>query len=360
MVGLAVVIVAGLAAILISQSSGDSGAARDQLYGIASGAPLNEADLKKMAVSKVSSVRLVFSWSTIESDRGSYDWKGSDDAIGSLAAHGIEAVPFVYGSPSFVTPVPTTPPIDTGADREAWVAFLKAAVERYGPGGEYWADGYKQQFGADAPSVPVTAWQIWNEPNLPHYFTSDSPVSDYAELLKLAHDAITEEDPSAEIVLAGMPGYGKPDTAWKFLDELYRQPGFQGSFDAVALHPYARTVDQLRLEIEKLRSAMADHGDESVPLWLTELGWGSGKPNRFGLNKGLKGQAQLLDGAFQLVEDHRGEWHVQRLFWFDWRDPPPGTPQSCSFCSSAGLIQYSGFPKPSWTAYTKFSAEAAE
>jgi hypothetical protein len=313
-----------------------------------------------MTVSEVSGVRFVLAWGPIEAQRGSYDWSAPDQTIGSLAATGIEAIPFVYGTPEWLTPVPTRPPLDTAADRAAWASFLKAAVNRYGPGGEYWTDAYKGDFGDEATPVPITAWQIWNEPNLPHYFTSESPVPAYAELLKLAHDAIREQDPSAQIVLAGMPGYGKPDTAWKFLDELYRQPGFDGSFDAVALHPYARTVDQLQLEIEKLRGAMADNGDQNTPLWLTELGWGSGKPDRFGLNKGLRGQAQLLEQAFRLIEDHRNEWRIERLFWFDWRDPPPGSPQSCSFCSSAGLLAHNGFPKPSWTAYTQFSTGNAE
>ena len=46
---------------------------------------------------------------------------------------------------------------------------------------------------------------------------------------------------------------------------------------------------------------MARHGDGRIPLWLTELGWGSGKPNRFGLNKGVNGQARLLSRSFELI-----------------------------------------------------------
>jgi hypothetical protein len=268
-------------------------------------------------------------------------------------------VPFVYGSPSWVSSNFTRPPLESARDRDAWVAFLKAAVDRYGPQGSFWREVHEQS-GGEVQAVPVRAWQIWNEPNLPNYFDAESPAAAYAKLLRLSHDAITARDPSAEIVLAGMPGYGKPDTAWKFLDELYRQPGFESSFDAVALHPYARTVAQLRLEIEKLRATMVEHGAANSPLWLTELGWGSGKPNRFGLNKGLQGQAQLLEESFRLIEDRRHEWRVQRLFWFDWRDPPPGTPQPCSFCGSAGLLASNGFPKPSWTAYTTFATGAAE
>lgn len=355
------VVVAALAVVLISRSSGDdSGDAPDQLFGIASGHPLAETDLVKMVASKVSGVRFALDWAAIEGRPGSFDWKASDTVIGGLASHGIQPVPFVAGSPPWVSPIPTQPPLDSAADRSAWVRFLKAAVQRYGPQGDYWTDAYEQQFPSNDGPVPITAWQIWNEPNLPHYYTPKPSPSGYAKLLELASKTITGQDPSAQVVLAGMPGYGKPDTAWKFLDELYRQPGFDGSFDVVALHPYARTVDQLRLEIEKLRSAMAEHGDQDTPLWLTELGWGSGKPNRFGLNKGVEGQAQLLKESFQLIEDHRDEWHVPRLFWFDWRDPPPGTPQACSFCSSAGLLANNGFPKPSWIAYTRFSSGTAD
>ena len=66
---------------------------------------------------------------------------------------------------------------------------------------------------------------------------------------------------------------------------------------------------------------MNENGARSTPLWVTELGWGSGRPDRFGLSKGPVGQARLLTAAFKLILDHRKAWNVQRLFWFDWRDP---------------------------------------
>jgi hypothetical protein len=358
--GLALLVVAALAALLIPRSSSVAPAADDDLFGIANSAPLNAPDVRKMRVARVRSVRFLLLWAAIETRRGSYDWTMPDRVVGQLASHGIQPVPFAYGSPSWVSGEPARPPLGNARDRAAWMAFLQAAVDRYGPEGSYWADTYEQRFGGDVKPFPITAWQIWNEPNLPHYFASGSPPADYAQLLRLSRDAIVKRDASAEIVLAGMPGYGKPDTAWKFLQELYREPGFEGAFDAVALHPYARTVAQLRLEIEKLRAVMADQGEGNTPLWLTELGWGSGKPNRFGLNKGLEGQRRLLEESFRLILDRREAWHVQRLFWFDWRDPPPGAPQECSFCSSAGLLQHSGFPKPSWIAYRQFASGGRE
>lgn len=354
--GVALVIAAGVAVWATTSSSSDRAGTDDELFGVASSPALSSADLNKMQAASVRSVRFFLGWPVAEPDRGSFDWDAADRIVGGLASHGIHPVPFVFGSPSWVAEKATQPPISSPAQRAAWTAFLKAAVDRYGPDGSFWDGDYQRHFGSDAEPVPITAWQIWNEPNLPHYFTAASPAAAYSQLVGLSHDAITAQDPSADIVLAGMPGYGKPDTAWKFLGELYRQPGFARSFEAVALHPYARTVTQLQQEISKLRAVMADEGDGTTPLWLTEIGWGSGKPNRFGLNKGIDGQEKLLEKAFQLIIDRRDTWHVQRLFWYQWRDPPPNAPHPCSFCSSAGLLKHDGFAKPSWVAYREFAS----
>ena len=101
------------------------------------------------------------------------------------------------------------------------------------------------------------------------------------------------------IVLAGLPGFGDV-TAWDFLDALYGVPGIKRYFDAAALHPYAPELEELGAQIDQLRATMTKHGDQATPLWLTELGWGSGAPDRFRLNKGLAGQAYLLTGAFRV------------------------------------------------------------
>ena len=351
-------LVAVLAVVLGSCGSGAEPAADSGFFGVVKGSAFEGEDAAKMASTDVGAARFVLNWPGIEHRRGSFDWLATDQLVGGFAAHGIEPVPFVYNTPPWISKDSTHPPLDTARDRAAWTDFLTQAVKRYAPGGEYWATDYKKQFGQDAQPVPITAWQIWNEPNLPHYFAPKPSPSAYAQLLRLAEGAIKRQDPNAEIVLAGMPGYGKPDTAWRFLDELYRQPGFANDFDAVALHPYARTVGQLQLEIEKLRTAMVRHGDGATPMWLTELGWGSGEPNRFGLNKVLEGQKRLLEESFRLILDHRSTWHVERLFWFDWRDPAPGTPQACSFCASAGLLDTNGAPKPAWEAYKRFASGA--
>ncbi len=185
---------------------------------------------------------------------------------------------------------------------EAWQAFLEAAVARYGRGGSYWVDEYRERYGSDAEPLPIESWQIWNEPNLTKYFAPGPSVREYARLLVISQIAIRNEDPQARIVLAGMPGYGDIN-AWDFLDSLYSVGGIKNHFDAVALHPYAPDLDQLRLEIERLRAVMKKHDDQATPLWITELGWGSAPPDDFGLNKGIQGQKTVARRLVQAAPD---------------------------------------------------------
>ena len=161
---------------------------------------------------------------------------------------------------------------------------------RYGPGGSYWANGYREQYGASATPLPIQSWQIWNEPNLKKFFAPEPSPGKYARLLQISHDAINGQDPQARIVLAGVSGNGDLK-AWDFLKRLYAVAGIKDNFDAAALHPYAPTLDRQRLVIQRVRTVMKNRGDGATPLWITELAWGSAPPDSFGINKGLDGSS---------------------------------------------------------------------
>ena len=104
---------------------------------------------------------------------------------------------------------------------------------------------------------------------------------------------------------------------------------------------------------------MERHGDGATPLWLTEFGWGSAPPDRFGINQGPAGQAKLLRGSFELALRNRAAWNVQRLYWFLWRDPAPNSrfAHRCSFCGSAGLLRHDRTAKAAFNGYIHFSAD---
>jgi hypothetical protein len=183
----------------------------------------------------------------------------------------------------------------------------------------------------------------------------------YGELLKISYPTIKGGDPNAQVVLGGLPGYPTSGmSAWDFLNKLYTQsPGVKNYFDAAAVHPYASTVAKVKNTMQKVRSAMANHGDKATPLWVTEFAWGSGSPDRFGINQGLNGQAQRLTDTFKMMLANRTAWKLQRLFWFFWRDPTAGsdTARLCSFCGTAGLLKHSRTAKPALNAFKKFTAE---
>jgi GH35 family endo-1,4-beta-xylanase len=362
-VALSLALVVGLAVSLLSgggtPSTGTATvSAHNEFFGITQGVRLDAQDFETMAETGVGTDRLQLMWGPVQPDEGSFSWRPTDALVGAFASHGIRAVPFVWGSARWVASTPAHPPIDSAPDEQAWQNFLEAAVARYGRGGSYWANEYRQRYGKGATPLPIRSWQIWNEPNLKKFFAPEPSPGKYARLVQISHDAIKKEDPQARIVLAGMPSNGDL-TAWDFLDSLYSAPGIKGDFDAVALHPYASGLDQIRAGIEKVREVMRDHGDQDTPLWLTELGAGSAPPDRFGLNKGLSGQRQLLSDSFKLILSHRKAWNVQRVFWFDWRDPGNPEAVNCSFCASAGLLNYDRSPKPAYYAFKLFAAVAA-
>jgi hypothetical protein len=348
------IVLAGLVLSLLVPST--AAAAKSEFFGIVQGPTLDGQDLQGMAAARVRTNRFVLAWGWVQPSQGSFDWGPADRFIGRLSSRGIRAVPVVWGNPDWVAGSASTPPIGGPVAEQAWRDFLKAAVARYGPAGSYWATGYRQRYGAGATPLPIQSWQIWNEPNLTSYFAPYPSPGKYARLLQISHDAIKNKDPQARIVLAGMPGYGDL-TAWNFLDSLYSVARIKSKFDAVALHPYAPNLDRQRQDIERLRAVMMNRADGATPLWITELGWGSAPPDRFGINKGLTGQQQLLSGSFRLILSHRSAWNVQRLFWYHWRDPATSRAGTCSFCASAALLRYDRTPKPAYNTLNGFTAE---
>jgi len=319
---------------------------------------LNGTDFDRMKSGRVAEVHWTLFWPSIEpiqTTPDNFDWSESDALVGNLASRGIRLMPDVYGSPSFAAKTQQTPPLGSANARSQWKDFLRELIDRYGPGGTYWATMYHVQHPGGSP-VPIKAWQVWNEPNLPHYFHTKHRVKKYATLLRISHQAVKSADPKAKVVLAGMPGY-TPVRGPNFLDQLYKQ-NVKRYFDAAAVHPYAPSVRFQARTLKRMRQVMNKHGDRRTPLWITELSWGSGPPDKYGVNKGLKGQKRALTKSYKMVLKHRRRWNLGRLFWFQWIDLPPSTPPSycnSSVCKTAGLFRYDQTPKPSWQAFRHFT-----
>jgi len=319
----------------------------------------------------VESLRVPINWSAVQPSPGAEpDWSSVDPFVRSATEAGISVLPFFIGPPSWVVAyegiggarAPVSLPVRTAAERSAWRELLRLAVFRYGPGGSFWAENPLL-----APH-PIRIWQIWNEENYKYFAARPSPAQ-YGKLVVESFRDLRSADPGARMVLGGLflrPKGGNAKAApgrikrayfaADFLERMYRTtPGVRGKFIAVTLHPYSKYYGKLTEEIEEVRAALKKSRDPGRALWLTELGWSSGRPsaanghNQF--EKGVQGQARELTGAFKLLRAKAAAWRIKRVYWFSFTDEPG----SCNFCDGSGLFKKGFVAKPSWSAYQRFA-----
>jgi len=316
---------------------------------------ISSKDASMLKKSGAKTVRWIMFWPRIESSSGHFDWSVPDKFVGSLAAKGIRVLPIMWGSPRWVEPQAITPPLNTQAARDAWQQYLKKAVKRYGPGGKFWRK-FKQDHHKRKP-VPITTWDIWNEPNLKGAMNPPSPVL-YSQLLGLAHSAIKKVDKNADVMFGGLLGHSPSGaTAWNFLDQVYQQPGAKKHFDVAAIHAYAGSTSDVMDQVHQMRDVMKRNGDQKTPLWIAEMGWGSlpKNPANGGQTQGLQGQKKILKSSFTKLKKKRKALNIGKVLWFNFRDPAGGNTQFCAYCTSAGLLRNDYSPKPAWDAFRKFT-----
>jgi hypothetical protein len=311
-------------------------------FGVVPQGSLSEAQLDQMK-GVVGTLRVPVYWAECEPEQGHYDFTAVDSLVGSAAQRGIRILPYVYGTPAWLTSVPARPPLSPTATG-AWAQYLRVLVGRYGPQGSFWA-------ARTGPRLPIRSWQIWNEPNFLLFWKPRPSPGGYARLLATSARAIRSQDRAAKIVAAGLAPVGAGLTPWDFLYGLYQVPGAKRNFDVVALHPYASTIKRMEAQVKVARAVMRNAGDRTKPLIVSELGVASGG-QRSTFVKGPAGQASFLTRAFSLLLRERHRWHIAGIDWFTWQDSVTPNPY-CSFCQGAGLFDVEGQAKPSWTAYRR-------
>lgn len=339
----ALAMVAFLAASVALLPGGAAASARPvpaRFLGVVPQGELDEADFDRMR-GVVGTLRVPFYWHEIEPHPGVYDFARPDAVVGEAAERGIAVLPFVYGSPHWATGGEALPPL-RGRARAAWQGALHRLVRRYGPGGGFWR-GRDQR-------LPIRRWQIWNEPNFLLFWRPRPSPHDYAELLKGSASAIRKADPGATVIAAGVAPVEGGISPWSFLRSLYQQPGVRGTFDVLALHPYAPHVAWIAAEIRFVRKLMAEADDANTPLQLTEIGVASGSDRRDVFDLGPRGQASYLRRVIALTLRNRRRWRLSGVDWFTWRDAL-GADSHCGFCQHSGLLDASGMPKPAWRAF---------
>jgi polysaccharide biosynthesis protein PslG len=322
-------------------NGGGTAEANDPFYGVISAEPLpGEAQLARLGDGGVGTLRVNLAWGSVQAGPDApYDWSHYDPVVLGAAKNRVRVLATVYSTPSWAASTAEVPPL--GRSLAGFEDFARAAVRRYGADGTLWAEH------PDVPKLPVTDWQLWNEPNSPLFWKPKPEADQYLRLLRAFHSAVEGADPSARILLGGLfPTPTDGISSDDFLSALY-DGGGRDLFDAVALHPYARTPRDAIDRVAQTRRILRRLGDADKPIWITEVGWASrGTPP--GLVVGLQGQANYLKQTFELASADRDRLKIAGVIWYSLSDTPG--PLWVGHC---GLFTVDGTPKPAWEAFAK-------
>jgi polysaccharide biosynthesis protein PslG len=247
-------------------------------------------------------VRLNANWSDAEPRRGTYDTNWFihyDRAIDLARDSGAQIILMSYRSPSWASGSsnPETPPRDP-MDFARFMGYLAA---RY--------------------AGKVDAFEVWNEENIPRFWSTGPDPAAYTRLLQLSYLAIKQANPTAKVVFGGLS-----TNDYAFVEGAY-SAGAQGFFDVMALHPYpcsnspetivrtqgGRMTRSSFPAYREVRASMLAELDDK-PIWFTEVGW-STTTKACGVSEWV--QAGYLTRAFRFI---RQDPYVQMMLWYNLRN----------------------------------------
>ena len=304
-------------------------------------------NLSAMSAIGVQTIRQTFDWSTIERRRGVYDFSYHDAYVAKAAAHGIRILPALFNPPAFYRP---TRGRAACAPRKmaTFARFAKAVARRYGRRGTLW----RQHRGL--PKNPITAYQIWNEPNLRIYWCDRRPnARKYVAMLRTVGRAIKTVDRNAHIVTAGIPPSKLKSAApiERYVAQMYRA-GARRYFDSLAVNSYARNQRELRAAGRIDTGAYEPQRRPAGRLWITEIGWGDRGP-KHRLIVGAATQARRITQAFERDPEGAAPAAAQRSRLLQlarcYRRYPPRT-GTCG-ASTPDCLDINGAFKPAFYAF---------
>lgn len=342
-------IVAVAALTLTASASTAPGAAARGFFGV-DGINSTTADFAAMVDADVGAYRAVFPYGLFKRrPTEQWDWSYADHIVEQTAENRIELIPILYGSPPWISEDLNATPLD-GEARTGWNDLLIAFAGRYGPEGRFWRDN------PDLRYQPLATYQIWNEPNSITWWGPRPDPGEYATLLQRSAQAIHYVDPEARILTAGIVARPTNDHAIDgapFLRRLFSFRRAAEGADALGYHPFAPTVKLVRRQLVEAREALAQTLVPDLPIWITEIGWGSTGQRKHPLIKSEEGQEQALQGTFRMILANRRQLGIERTLWYLWRERPDDL---CQWCRSSGLVLRNSEPKPLLDAFRRFAS----
>lgn len=256
------------------------------------------------------------------------DYRAIDRIFTSTSSRRLNLLPVVLQAPDWAAKNPRqSGVIGVPRDPNTYGNFLKVLIRRYGTNGKFWEQH------TDLPYRPQHEWQIWNEPNFPHFWPQKTWRSDYVKLLKASKGAIRSLDSQGKVVLAGVAG-----RSWIVLQWLYKLNA-RPYFDIVADHIYTLQPANVVQFAKNVRVVMNRNHDRSKQQMITELSWPSskGKTNfSYPFVVTERQQAQKVRDVYPLLSRARNRYGISRVYWYTWVTKDRGR---------AELFDYAGLRK---------------
>ena len=283
-------------------------------------------DLDMIADAGFKLIRMDLTWALVEHDRGIYEFDklGYDSLTEGCGERGIRILYILdYGN----TLYEKGRSVRTQAGREAFAAFAEAAADRYAGKG--------------------VLWEIWNEPNIKHFWDPQPSVEDYCKLVQLTAPRIKKADPSG-LVVAGATS----QIPFEWLEGCFKQ-GLLEWIDVLSVHPYrSQPPETVAEDYAKLRSLVTQYAPQGkqVPIISGEWGYSNLNWDRTRLTE--QEQAEYLARMF-LINAYQG---VNVSIWYDWRDD--GTDPN-EREHQFGTVRHDGNPKAAYLAAKVLSSTLA-
>jgi hypothetical protein len=358
---LAVLLVAGSAAMAISAASGGgtaqgnpltgqygsstAGAHNDFVFGLDYADQLPEEPAAGLAarVADASDVqagwiRIDLAWYRVQPTPQTWDWTSFDRSVAAARTHGLKVLAILDQPPTWARAASCAgnqwcPP----ADDTQFAAFAAKAAQRY-------------------PASVVPAWEVWNEENLTAYWPDKLNPNGYAALLRATSTALHAVQPTAQVVLGGLAVAGTDGVSISpadFLDDVGKAGALRYA-DAIGYHPYsyptepagASAFTSIDTGPDSLVAVLNRYQVGTTPIWITEVGApvSGAAQDPDAAQPATQAQERTQAGyATALVATVAADPHIKALFWFSDIDLPG---QQLYY----GLRRANGTARPSFTA----------
>lgn len=245
-----------------------------------------DADLQLMVDAGAEWVRFDIDWASIQgTSKTIFNWADTDMIVDKARAHGLKVLGLIAYCPGWASD-------QTGVDHplprdyNEFATFCSQVATRY--------------------KGRISAYEVWNEPNLQRFWGTASNASQYVSLLKLAYPAIKAVSPDTPVLTAGLAPalneWGNTDPR-DFIKTLYADGG-KPYFDHLALHPYGYPALPSDVstaswnqgqQVKEIRNTMVINRDSRKQIWMTEFGAPTG--NGAASVSLLKQAAIIADGT---------------------------------------------------------------